>query len=123
MKVSDMHKLRVQQKLARHDKNKLSSPLSREIQIVKEKMIREVLDDMPRIIKQQIKIAMLDVSEDGKNNDTVLKATETLINRAFGATRSPDDEQRVIQPLIILPATLVKKYSNTSDTMSIDIDK
>ncbi len=109
MKVSDMHKLRVQQKLATRDKKKISTPLAKEIQIVKEKMIREVLENIPQIIKQQINIALMDVSGNAKLNANILDASNSLLNRTLGVPRSHDDQQ-VVQPIIIIPSVLTDKY-------------
>lgn len=63
---------------------KLRTPIQREIEIRREKMIRDVLKDVPEMVKQQVKISKLTVSDEGKNNDVVLKASNSLLDRVFG---------------------------------------
>jgi hypothetical protein len=90
MKVSDMHKMRVQAKQASRHLSK-KTPLAKEIERYRDSMIREVLANVPHIIQQQLSIAQLTVSDDGENNDTVLKATNSLLDRTFGKPKESID--------------------------------
>lgn len=85
-----MHKMRLQAKQANRQISK-KSPLAREIEIYRDKMIREVLQHVPQLIQQQLNVAQLQVSDDGANNDTVLKATNSLLDRTFGKAKESID--------------------------------
>lgn len=83
MTPKEMHMMRLQAKAVTKTK-KLRTPIQREIEIRREKMIRDVLKDVPEMVKQQVKISKLTVSDEGKNNDVVLKASNSLLDRVFG---------------------------------------
>lgn len=87
MTPKQMYKLRLEKDVAKQriKKRPLTIPLQKEIQMRREEMIREVLDETKNVVKQQIRLANLTVSEDSKNNDTVLKSTNSLLDRVFGA--------------------------------------
>lgn len=90
MKVETMHKMRLQAQQANRQLSK-KSPLAREIEIYRDKMIREVLQNVPQLIKQQLAIANLPVSPDGPDNDTILKSTNSLLDRTFGKAKESID--------------------------------
>ena len=88
--VSDMHKMRVQAKQASRQISK-KTPLAKEIERYRDQMIREVLANVPHLIQQQLAVAQLTVDDEGKNNDTILKATNSLLDRTFGKPKESID--------------------------------
>lgn len=67
------------------------TPLAKEIETRRELMIRKVLGNTEKLIDQQISVASLPVSPDGPDNDTVLKATNSLLDRTFGKAKESID--------------------------------
>jgi len=90
MKVSDMHRMRLQAQQANRQLSK-KSPLAREIEKYRDDMIREVLKNVPHLISQQLQVAQLPVIPEGKDNDTILKATNSLLDRTFGKAKESID--------------------------------
>lgn len=78
-------------KLARKNAKKTSTPLAKEIEIRRENFIRGVLEQTTGIINQQLAVASLPVSPDGPDNDTVMKATNSLLDRVFGKPKETVD--------------------------------
>lgn len=67
------------------------TPLAKEIEIRREEMIRKVLNNTERLITQQLEVATLPVTPDGPDNDTVLKASNSLLDRAYGKPKESID--------------------------------
>ena len=96
MKVKEMHLMRLKKKEAiqsikRYKGKKSLTPLAKEIEKQKDDMIRGILDNTPNLVNQQFKVANLDVEEGGKDNDTVMKATNALLDRVFGKPKETVD--------------------------------
>ena len=94
MLVKQMHMMRIKEaeaKRALRRNKKVSTPLAKEIEIRREQMIRGILDNTPNIINQQLKVAELKVSDVGDNNDTIMKATNSLLDRVFGKPKETID--------------------------------
>ncbi len=89
MKVSDMHKLRTTGVMPMGIRK--NTPLAKEIEIRREGMIRKVLGNTERLIEQQLSISTLPITPDGPDNDTVLKATNSLLDRTFGKPKESID--------------------------------
>jgi hypothetical protein len=85
--VKQMHIMRIKEEEARRlskKKKPYSTPLAKEIELRREAFIRGVLEQTTGIINQQLAVASLPVSPDGPDNDTVMKATNSLLDRVFG---------------------------------------
>jgi len=94
MLVKQMHMMRIKEeeaKRALRRNKKTSTPLAKEIEIMREEMIRGILGNTPQIINQQLAVAQLNVSDTGENNDTVMKATNSLLDRVFGKAKESID--------------------------------
>lgn len=92
--VKQMHMMRIKAQEARRISNrnkKPSTPLSKEIEIRREEMIRGILGNTPHIINKQLEVASLPVRENGEDNDTVMKATNSLLDRVFGKPKESLD--------------------------------
>lgn len=93
--VKQMHIMRIQEEEARRiskkNSKKISTPLAKEIEIRRENFIRGVLENTTGIINKQLEVASLPVVQDGKDNDTVLKATNSLLDRVFGKPKESID--------------------------------
>lgn len=87
MIVKKMHELRVQQ----HAYKKKKTPLAKEIEKYREEMIRDIVGNAKAIIQRQLEVASLPVGPDEKNNDVVMKATNSLLDRAFGKPKESID--------------------------------
>lgn len=117
MKISDMHKMRVQAKQASRHLSK-KTPLAKEIERYRDQMVREVLANVPSLIKQQLAVAQLTVDDEGKNNDTVLKATNSLLDRTFGKPKESIDFTGSVQFSL---KDLAQKRSALDDDNVIDV--
>ena len=87
MLVSQMHKMRLEEERARkYNRGAVAkkTPLNKEIELRREAYMREILGAIPQIVKQQVALLNLEVSEDSKNNDIVYKASNSLLDRVFG---------------------------------------
>lgn len=85
--VKQLHIMRIKEEQARHDlrkKKKALTPLAKEIELRRESFIRGILENATEIVNKQLEVASLPVIENGKDNDTVLKATNSLLDRVFG---------------------------------------
>lgn len=87
--IKQMHIMRIEaaeaKALARKkNKKQALTPLAKEIELRREEIIRGVLGHSVGIINKQLEIASLPVYEDGPDNDTVLKASNSLLDRVFG---------------------------------------
>ncbi len=94
MLVKQMHMMRIKEQEAKRSlrrNKKTSTPLAKEIEIRREEMIRGILENTPSIINKQLEVASLSVTEDGRNNDTVLKASNSLLDRVFGKPKESID--------------------------------
>lgn len=89
MTPEQMYMLRVQG-VTPHGVRK-NSPLAKEIEMRREAMIRGILNNTEKIINKQLEVASLPVQADGKDNDTVLKASNSLLDRAFGKPKESID--------------------------------
>lgn len=65
-----------------------TSPLAKEIELRREEMIRGILGNTAQLVNQQLKTAQLDPEENG---DIVMKATNSLLDRAFGKAKESID--------------------------------
>ncbi len=91
MKVKDMHKMRMQAAQYKKNPRRALTPLAKEIEIRREAIIRGILGNTKTIVERQLEIASLPVSEEGKANDVVLKATNSLLDRVFGKPKESID--------------------------------
>lgn len=89
MIVKDLHQLRKHGILPKGIKK--GTPLAKEVEIRREAMIRKILGNSEKVIEQQIAIASLPVSPDGPDNDTIIKASNSLLDRAFGKAKESID--------------------------------
>ena len=93
--VKQMHMMRIKEAEAkrslRRGKKPALTPLAKEIEMMREEMIRGIIGNTPQIINQQLKVASLNVQEEGKDNDTVMKATNSLLDRVFGKAKESID--------------------------------
>lgn len=89
-----MHMMRIKEeearRLARKNK-KVSTPLAKEIELRREEMIRGILANTPNLINRQLEVASLPVTPDGPDNDTVFKASNSLLDRVFGKAKESID--------------------------------
>jgi hypothetical protein len=102
MLVKQMHLMRIKEaeakrSLARSRKKTALTPLAKEIELRREEMIRGILQNTPNIINKQLEVAALTVSETGDNNDTIMKATNSLLDRVFGKPKETVDLQGNVQ--------------------------
>lgn len=100
MQVKQMHMLRIKEaeaKRALRRNKKTSTPLAKEIELRREEMIRGILDNTPNIINRQLEVASLPVSAGGDDNDTVMKATNSLLDRVFGKPKETVDLSGSVQ--------------------------
>lgn len=100
MLVKQMHMMRIKEAEAKRSlrrNKKTSTPLAKEIELRREEMIRGILENTPHIVNQQLKVAELTVSDNGENNDTVMKATNSLLDRVFGKPKETVDLQGNVQ--------------------------
>lgn len=97
MRVKDMHMMRLKEEAAKKallSKNKKlikQTPLAKEIEIRRENFIRGILANTERIVNQQLALAELPVSEKSRHNETVLRSTTALLDRAFGKPKESID--------------------------------
>lgn len=89
MRVSDMHMLRTAGIMPKGIRK--NTPLAKEIELRREGMIRGILANTENIINKQLQVASLPVTPDGPDNDTVLKASNSLLDRAFGKPKESID--------------------------------
>lgn len=100
MQVKQMHMMRIKEeeaKRALRRNKRTSTPLAKEIELRREEMIRGILNNTPALVNQQLSVASLDVSDNGDNNDTVMKATNSLLDRVFGKPKETVDLQGNVQ--------------------------
>ncbi len=102
MLVKQMHMMRIKEaeakrSLARSKNKKSLTPLAKEIELRREEMIRGILENTPHIVNKQLEVASLTVSETGENNDTVMKATNSLLDRVFGKPKETVDVSGSVQ--------------------------
>ncbi len=95
MKVSDMHKMRTTGIMPKGIRK--GTPLAKEIEIRREGMIRGILQNTEKIINQQLAVASLPITPDGPDNDTVLKASNSLLDRAYGKPKESIDFSGSVQ--------------------------
>ena len=76
---------------------KVSTPLAKEIELRREEMIRGIMENTPNIINKQLEVASLCVREGGDDNDTVMKATNSLLDRVFGKPKESIDFSGAVQ--------------------------
>lgn len=94
MQVKQMHMMRIKEAEARRSlkrNKKTSTPLAKEIEIRRENIIRGIIGNSHHIVNKQFEVASLPVTDEGKNNDVVLKATTALLDRAFGKPKESID--------------------------------
>ena len=94
MQVKAMHIMRIKEEQARSlskKKKPYSTPLAKEIELRREEFIRGVLQHTTGIVNKQLEIASLPVSPDGPDNDTILKASNSLLDRVFGKPKESID--------------------------------
>lgn len=84
MLVKQMHIMRIKEAEAKRISKKSKNPLAKEIEIRREAIIRGILDNSKELVNRQLEVASLPITPDGKDNDTVLKATNSLLDRVFG---------------------------------------
>lgn len=85
-----MHLMRIKaQQYKKHPTQR--TPLAKEIELRREEIIQGIIGNAVEIVNRQLEVASLPVSEDGKNNDTILKATNSLLDRAFGKPKESID--------------------------------
>lgn len=89
MKVSDMHMLRTAGIMPKGIRK--NTPLAKEIESRREEMIRGILQNTHNLVNKQLEVAALPVTSEGKDNDTVLKASTQLLDRAFGKPKESID--------------------------------
>jgi hypothetical protein len=92
--VKAMHIMRIKEEEAKRNlkKNKkYSTPLAKEIEMRRENFIRGVLEQTTGIVNQQLAVASLPVTSGGDDNDTVMKATNSLLDRVFGKSKETID--------------------------------
>jgi hypothetical protein len=70
---------------------KTSTPLAKEIELRREEIIRGILGNSKDIVNQQLAVASLPVTPNGEDNDTVMKATNSLLDRVFGKAKESID--------------------------------
>lgn len=70
---------------------KAKTPLAKEIELRREDFIRGILDHTNGIINQQLAVASLPVAPGGDDNDSVMKATNALLDRVFGKPKETVD--------------------------------
>ena len=94
MQVKQMHIMRIKEEEARRlsKKNKkISTPLAKEIEIRREEMIRGILENTKNLINKQLEVASLPVQPEGRDNDVVLKSSNSLLDRVFGKPKESID--------------------------------
>lgn len=89
MRVKDMHMMRIRARSV--SRSKAKTPLAKEIELRREDIIRGIVENATRIVARQLEVASLPVGPDEKNNDVVLKATNSLLDRAFGKPKESID--------------------------------
>lgn len=88
--IQQMHLMRINEqktRLALKNKNKKQTPLAKEIELRREDFIRGILEQTTEIVNQQLAVASLPVTPGGDDNDTVMKATNSLLDRVFGKAK------------------------------------
>lgn len=86
-----MHEMRMMEKKAKRHNSKSKTPLNKEIEIRREAFLREIMGSIPDIVRQQIAIASLPVESGGKDNDVIMKASNSLMDRVFGKAKESID--------------------------------
>jgi hypothetical protein len=91
--------LRLKEQLARKQvsKKRKLTPLAREVELRREEIIRDILGNSRILIDKQFAIADLPVAPNSKDNDTVLKASNSLLDRAFGKPKESIDFSGSVQ--------------------------
>ncbi len=119
-----MHLMRIKEDEARRAlkrNKKTSTPLAKEIEMRREEMIRGILGNTPQLVNQQLQVASLDVSDNGENNDTVMKATNSLLDRVFGKPKETVDFTGNVQFSLKALAQERLKVANTDVTPLEDL--
>ena len=91
--IKQMHIMRIKAEDAKKQlkiKTKLT-PLAKEIELRREEIIRGIIGESVNLINKQMEVASLPVRPDGKDNDTILKASNALLDRAFGKAKESID--------------------------------
>lgn len=88
MTPKQMHELRIGYKPKGVRKG---TPLAKEIEIRREEMIKSILGNTHHILSKQMEVASLPVTPEGKDNDTVLKASTALLDRVYGKPKESID--------------------------------
>lgn len=92
--VQQLHIMRIKEEDARRElkkHKKPTTPLGKEIEARREHFIRGILEQTTNIVNKQLEVASLPVYEDGPDNDTVMKATNSLLDRVFGKPKETID--------------------------------
>ena len=86
MSPKELHIMKIKEEMLRIDlkRKRPRTPLGREIEKRQEQMVRGILDNSIGIINKQLEIASLPVLPGGKDNDVIIKATNSLLDRTFG---------------------------------------
>jgi len=89
--TKQMHIMRIEAEEARlslRKKNKKNlTPLAKAIEMKREEITRDLLGQSYNLINKQLEVASLTVQDGGDDNDTVLKATNSLLDRVFGKAK------------------------------------
>jgi hypothetical protein len=91
--IKQMHIMRIKAEAAKHQlkgKKKLT-PLAKEIETRRDEIIRGIIGNSVNLVNKQLEVASLPVTPNGKDNDTVLKASNALLDRAFGKAKESID--------------------------------
>lgn len=117
--VKQLHIMRIKEEDARRDlkkHKKATTPLGKEIEARRETFIRGILEQTTGIVNKQLEIASLPVTPGGDDNDTVLKATNSLLDRVFGKPKESIELQGNVQFSLKALAQERLKVSNNEVT-------
>jgi len=91
--IKQMHIMRIKTEEAKRQLKKKTklTPLAKEIEIRREEIIRGIIGNSVDLVNKQLEVASLPVRAGGKDNDTVLKASNSLLDRAFGKAKESID--------------------------------
>lgn len=92
--IKQMHLMRIKEEQVKKSLKKLQkakTPLAKEIELRREDFIRGILENTTGIVNKQLEVASLPVLPGGKDNDTVIKATNSLLDRVFGKPKETVD--------------------------------
>lgn len=99
--IKQMHIMRIEaeeakKSLAKKKKTPLT-PIAKEIEMRKEEIIRGLLGQSFNLINKQLEVASLTVQDGGDDNDTVLKASNSLLDRVFGKAKESVELSGTVQ--------------------------